>query len=57
VLFAAAGGDHLRRDQQLGRQQDAGGVDQALRALRLSTYRRTALVLCGEGDLVLIDPA
>ena len=38
----------------LGRQHEAGGVDQALRALRLATHRRAALVLCGEGDLVPI---
>lgn len=38
----------------LGRKHDSGDVDQALRALRLATYRRAALVLCGEGDLVPI---
>ena len=38
----------------LGRKHDSGDVDHALRALRLATYRRAALVLCGQGDLVPI---
>ena len=38
----------------LGRKHDSGEVDQALRALRLATNRRAALVLRGKGDLVPI---
>src|SRR4029079_7660687 len=34
-----------------------GVVDQALRAVRMSATRRTALVLCGDGDLVPIARA
>jgi hypothetical protein len=36
------------------RNERAGIVDQALRAVRMAATRRTALVLCGDGDLVPI---
>ena len=39
------------------RNERAGIVDQALRAVRMAATRRTALVLCGEGDLVPIAQA
>jgi hypothetical protein len=36
------------------RNERSGIVDQALRAVRMAATRRTALVLCGDGDLVPI---
>jgi FHA domain-containing protein len=39
------------------RNERSGLLDQALRAVRMAATRRTALVLCGEGDLVPIARA